>query len=118
MRVDTILGETTIYSRKEALYRAADGLECVYGTTLERIRWQHGGKSRLGIAILMSLSLAGQALHVDELRRSLAVNEGGNDSNIKEVPLIHTLLGSCLGLVTFDCETLTVRLAHTTRMAP
>ena len=118
MRTNAILGETTIYSRREALYRAADGLECVYGTTLERIRQQRGSKSRLGIAILMSLSLAGQALHVDELRRSLAVNEKGNDLNIKRVPSIHTLLGSCLGLVTFDRETSTVRLAHTTGTAP
>ena len=118
LRADTILGETTIYSRREALYRAADGLECVYGTTLERIRRQRGSKSRLGIAVLMSLSHAGQALHVDELRRSLAIDKEGNDLNIKKVPSIHTLLGSCFGLITFDSETSTVRLAHITGTEP
>ena len=95
-----------------------DGLDRVYGTTLQRIRWQRGSKSRLGIAVLMSLSLARRALHIDELRRSLAINEEGNDLNVKKVPSIQTLLGSCLGLAIFDCETSTVRLAHSVSMVP
>ncbi|PWW76179.1 hypothetical protein C7212DRAFT_294634 [Tuber magnatum] len=57
-------------------------------------------------------------MHVDELRHSLTVYEKSHDLNVKTAPSIQTLLSSCLGLVTFDRETSTVRLVHTTGMAP
>ena len=118
LRADAILGETTIYNRREALYKATDGLDGAYSTTLGMIRQQRGSKSKLGIAVLRSLSRAGRALHIDELYNSLAVNQESHDLNIKKVPSIQTRLGSCLGLVTFDRETSTVRLVHSTSIAP
>ncbi|RPA95711.1 hypothetical protein L873DRAFT_1697016 [Choiromyces venosus 120613-1] len=120
LQTDAILGETTIHNRRETLYRVANRLNDVYRTTLERIIQQPGNKQKLGIAVLMFVSLVGRAVHVDELCDAIGLYEGSHDLNtgIKNAPSIETLLGSCLGLVTFDRETSTVRLVHTTSVIP
>jgi len=52
------------------------GLGEAYGATLERIKAQGGGKTKLAMAALMWICHAERALQVDELRHALAVEIG------------------------------------------
>jgi len=110
------LGEPTIYRRREKLNKTADGLGCgdAYSSTIEQIKAQDEGKSRLGVAALMWLSHAERPLSEDELCHALAIELGSKDFNAGNTPLISTLVGYCQGLITVDEETSTVRLIHPT----
>jgi len=94
----------------------ADGLgwEDAYSSTIERVKAQDVGKSRLGVAALMWLSHAERLLRTDELCHALAVEIGSKDFNAGNTPLISTLVGYCQGLITVDEETSSVRLIHPT----
>jgi len=83
-----------------------------YSSTIERVKAQDEGKSRLGMAALMWLSNAERPLSADELCHALAVELGSKDFNAGSAPLISTLVGYCQGLITVDEETSTVRLIH------
>ncbi|RPA88327.1 hypothetical protein L873DRAFT_1586774, partial [Choiromyces venosus 120613-1] len=63
---------------------------------------------------LMWISLAQRPLSVDELCHALAVKVGSVDLDTSTIPSIETLLGCCLGLITVDRESSTVRLIHAT----
>jgi len=58
LNIHAILGESTIHRRREQLSKITDvlGLGGAYCRTIERIKAQGGGKSRLGIAALMWVS--------------------------------------------------------------
>ena len=69
------------------------------------------------MAVLMWISWAERPLSIHELCHALAVRIGPSrsaDLDRKNVPLIQTLLGCCLGLVIVEEETSTVRLLHAT----
>ena len=89
-------------------------LNSVYDQTLERIKDQKGGRSRLGMEVLMWVSHAERPLRIDELCHALAVEMGATDLDLENVPPQDTVLGSCLGLVVVDKETSMVRLIHYT----
>jgi len=93
-----------------------DGLELgdVYSATVERIKAQDEGKSKLGVAALMWVSHAERPLRADELCHALAVELGSKDFSADNAPSISTLVGCCQGLITVDKETSTVRLVHPT----
>jgi len=93
-----------------------DGLELehAYGATIERIKAQDVGKSRLGLAALMWVRHAERPLRADELCHALAIKLGCKDFNADNAPSISTLVGCCQGLITVDKETSTVRLIHPT----
>jgi len=108
--------EPTIYRRRERLNKMTDGPEWgdAYSSTIERVKAQDEGKSRLGMAALMWLSNAERPLSADELCHALAVELGSKDFNAGNAPLISTLVSYCQGLITVDEETSTVRLIHPT----
>ena len=89
-------------------------LNSVYYQTLGRIKDQKGGRSRLGMEVLMWVSHAERRLRIDELCHALAVEMETTDLDLENVPPQDTVLGSCLGLVVVDKETSTVRLIHYT----
>ena len=93
-----------------------DGLELedVYGATIERIKAQDGGKSRLGMTALMWISHAERPQRADELCHALAVELGSTDFNVSNIPSMSTLVSCCQGLITVDKEASTVRLIHFT----
>jgi len=108
--------EPTIYRRRERLNKMTDGPEWgdAYSSTIERVKAQDEGKSRLGMVALMWLSHAERPLSADELCHALAVELGSKDFNAGNAPLISTLVSYCQGLITVDKETSTVRLIHPT----
>ena len=89
-------------------------LDSVYAQTLQRIREQKGGWSRLGMEVLMWVSHAGRPLRIDELCHALAVDMQATDLDPENIRPQDTVLGSCLGLAVVDTETSTVRLIHYT----
>ncbi|RPA88632.1 hypothetical protein L873DRAFT_926059, partial [Choiromyces venosus 120613-1] len=58
LQIDAILGETSIHRRRQKLHQEANGLHEVYAATLDRISRQRGDKPRLGMEVLLWVSLA------------------------------------------------------------
>jgi len=116
LTIDTILQQTTISLRREKLSQMKSnlGFGGAYGATLERIKAQGEGKSRLGMAILMWISHSKRVLQVDEMCHALAVRIGSNDLDSDNIPGISTMLACCQGLVTIEKGTSTIRLIHYT----
>jgi len=85
-----------------------------YEATLGRIRAPGGGKTRLGMAVLMWISHSGRPLKVDEICHALAVRMGSSDLDTNNVPAISTILGCCQGLVIVGKGASTIRLIHFT----
>ena len=90
------------------------GLENVYDQTLQRIREQRSDRSRLGMDALMWVCYSDRPLRIGELCHALAIEMKTSDLDHENIPPQDTVLGSCLGLVTVDKETSTVRLIHYT----
>jgi len=116
LNIHTILEESTIHRRREQLSKITDGLELgdAYCKTIERIKAQGAGKSRLGIAALMWISHAERPLTADELCYALAVEPGSKGFNTGNVPSISTVVSCCQGLIRLDKEASVVRLIHFT----
>ena len=86
----------------------------VYGATLERIKAQKGGRSRLGMGALMWVSNSERPLKDSELCHALGVRMGSTDLDVENVPTIRTLIGCSLGLITVEASSSIVRLVHFT----
>ncbi|RPA92068.1 hypothetical protein L873DRAFT_1711498, partial [Choiromyces venosus 120613-1] len=112
--IDAILGETSIFERREMLHRIPAEFDDAYSMTLERVMKQRDDKAQLGIAALMWISFAERPLHVDELRHAISVEEGATDLNPDNIPSKETLLESCLGLITIDQGAPIIRVVHVT----
>ena len=114
LQIDAILGEVTIGGRRRKLREMTSGLRDAYTATLSRIRGQRGALARYGISALMWISFAERPLLIDELCHALAVEIEPPDFDPEMVPTIETIVASCMGLVTIDYASYTVRLVHAT----
>ena len=116
LAIDAILGEVTISARREKLSEITKGnrLGDVYMTTLERIKAQNGGRSKLGMDALMWVSNSERPLQTRELCHALGVKIESIDLDDENIPEIRTILGSSLGLITVEAYSSTVRLVHVT----
>ena len=100
-----ILGETTRARRQKMLTTVATvgvALSNVYSETLQRIREQNEGLSRLGMQVLMWVSHSQRPLQIQELCHALAVEIGSTDLDLDNAPSVDTVLDSCLELVIID----------------
>ena len=106
----------TIGQRKKKLEEMArgNGLSDAYTTTLTRLKGQKGSKSVLGLKVLMWVLYSERPLRAEELCHALGVEIGSEDLDSNNLPAIRTLLASCLGLVTVEVSSSTVRLVHFT----
>ena len=116
LNIDVILREVTVSTRRERLNEMTKGthLGDVYATTLDRIKIQKGGRSRLGVEALMWVSNSERPLKTSELCHALGVKKGSTDLDPENIPEIRTILASSLGLVTVEPSSDTVRLVHFT----
>ena len=114
--MDTILGEVTIRQRREKLEEMTlgDGLNDVYTATLTRLKAQKGYKSVLGLKVLMWVLYSERPLRTQELCHALGVRIGSADLDPENIPALRTVLSSCLGLVTVEGSSSTIRLVHFT----
>jgi len=116
LNIDTILGEVTIRQRRKKLEEMTqgNGLSDAYTATLTRLRAQKGYKSVLGLKVLIWVLYSERPLGAQELCHALGVEMGSTDLDPENVPALRTLLSSCLGLVTVEASSSTVRLVHFT----
>ena len=116
LSIDAILGEITVHQRRKKLEEMTkgDGLGDACTATLSRIKAQHKSRSRLGMQALMWVTHSERPLRVAELCHALGVEEGSTDLNTQNIPAIGTLLACCLGLITVEKSSSTVRLVHYT----
>jgi len=114
--MDAILGEVTIRQRRKKLNEMThgNGLSDVYTTTLTRLKAQKGYRSVLGLKVLMWVLYSERPLRAQELRDALGVEIGSVDLDPENIPALRTLVASCLGLVTIEASSSTVRLVHFT----
>jgi len=116
LNIDAILGEVTIAQRRKKLEAMArgNGLSDAYTATLRRLKTQKGNKSVLGLKVLMWVLYSERPLRTEELCCALAVEIGSIGLDPNNVPALRTLLSSCLGLVTVEESSSTVRPVHFT----
>ena len=116
LNIDAILGEVTIRHRRKKLEEMArgNGLSEAYTATISRLKAQKGYKSVLGLKVLMWVSYSERPLRGEELCHALGVEIGSADPDPESVPALRTLVASCLGLVTVEASSSTVRLVHFT----
>jgi len=116
LNIEAILGEVTIGRRRKKLDKMTQGhgLSDAYGATLRRLKAQKGYKSVLGMKALMWVLYSERPLRTQELCHALGVEIGSTDLDPGDVPALRTLLASCLGLVTVEVSSSTVRLVHFT----
>jgi len=116
LNIDAILGEVTIRQRRKKLKEMTQGggLSDAYTATLARLKAQKGNKSALGMKVLMWVMYSERPLRTQELCHALGVEIGSADLDPENVPALRVLLASCLGLVTLEASSSTVRLVHFT----
>ena len=116
LNIDAILGEVTIRMRRQKLEEMTlgNGLSDAYTATLTRLKAQKGHKSVLGLKVLMWVVYSERPLRANELSHALGVEIGSTDLDAESVPALRTLVSSCLGLVTVEVSSSTVRLVHFT----
>ena len=116
LNIDAILGEVTIRQRRKKLelMTLGNGLGDAYTATLTRLKTQKGYKSVLGLKVLMWVLYSERPLRAQELCHALGVEIGSTDLDPENVPALRTLVSSCLGLVTVEVPSSTVRLVHFT----
>ena len=116
LNIDAILGEVTIRQRRRKLgeMTQGNGLSDAYTATLSRMKAQKGYKSVIGLKVLMWVLYSERPLRADELCHALGVEVGSTDMDLENIPTLLTLVASCLGLVTVEATSSTVRLVHFT----
>jgi len=116
LHIDAVLGEVTIHQRRKKLKEMVqgNGLSDAYTATLTRMKAQKGNKSVLGIKVLMWVLYSERPLRPRELCHALGVEIGSSDLELENIPALRTLTASCLGLVTIEESSSTVRLVHFT----
>ncbi len=80
--------------------------------TLVRIDRQPTSRRRLGLKTLMWISHSTRPLTVAELSGALTIRSGQTDLNPRYRPAKESIIECCLGLVTADEESSTIRLVH------
>jgi len=116
LHIDAVLGEVTIHQRRKKLKEMVqgNGLSDAYTATLTRMKAQKGNKSVLGLKVLMWVLYSERPLRPQELCHALGVEIGSSDLEPENIPALRTLTASCLGLVTIEASSSTVRLVHFT----
>ena len=116
LNIDEILAEITLHQRRKKLdeMTKGKGLGDAYAATISRMKAQQRTRSKLGMEVLMWISHSERPLHIDELCHALGIEEGSVDLNTQNIPAVETLLICCLGLVTVEKSSSTVRLVHYT----
>ena len=116
LNIEAILGEVTICQRRKKLEEMVrgNGLSGAYTETLTRLKAQKGNRPGLGFQALIWVLSSERPLRAEELCHALGVEIGSTELDPENIPALRTLLASCLGLLTVEASSSTVRLVHFT----
>ncbi|KAL8729051.1 MAG: hypothetical protein Q9166_004968 [cf. Caloplaca sp. 2 TL-2023] len=112
LHVQTILNEPTVGEMEEAVDRLPQTLHATFNETIQRIKRQPEGRSRLALQCLMWISHVKRPLTFTELSDALAIRPGLASVSPRYRPSRKTVLDSCHGLITIDEESQIIRLVH------
>ena len=91
-----------------------NGLSDAYTATITRVKAQKGNRQGLGLQALMWVLFSERPLRAEELCDALGVEIGSAELDLENIPALRTILASCLGLLTVELSSSTVRLVHFT----
>jgi len=116
LNIEAILGGVTISQRRKILQEMArgSGLNDAYTATMTRLKAQKGSRKGLGLQALMWVLCSERPLRAEELCHALGVEIGSAELDPENTPSVRILLVSCLGLLTVEASSSTVRLVHFT----
>ena len=97
---------------EDAVEAMPHDLHQVFYQTLARIQRQPNGRKRLGMKVLLWISHARGSLTVAELSEAMAVRPGDTSLSPRRRPSQNMMIECCLGLVSVDRESSSVRLVH------
>lgn len=112
LQIQAIVTEPTTGEMEDALEAMPNDLHQAFYQTLGRIQSQPDGRKRLGMKILLWLSHAQGSLTVAELSEAMAVKLGNTSLSPRRRPSQNMMIECCLGLVTVDRESASIRLVH------
>ena len=99
---------------EDAIEAMPHDLHQAFYQTLARVQRQPDGRKRLGMKVLQWISHAQSSLTVEELSEALAVKPGNPSLNPRRRPSPNIMIECCMGLVTVDRESSSIRLVHYT----
>ena len=97
---------------EDAIEAMPHDLHQAFYQTIARIKRQPNGRKRLGMNVLLWISHARGSLTVAELSEAMAVQPGHTSLNPRRRPSKDMMIECCLGLVTVDRESSSIRLVH------
>lgn len=97
---------------EDAIEAMPHDLHQAFYQTLARIQRQPDGRKRLGMNVLLWISHAQGSLTVAELSEAMAVKPGDMSLNPRRRPSQNVMIECCMGLVTIDRESSSIRLVH------
>ncbi|KAJ3578051.1 hypothetical protein NPX13_g2512 [Xylaria arbuscula] len=112
LQLSTISRSTTRASALKKLERLPTTLGDSYDRTLDRVEGQDLERRTLAYHVFQWLTYAKRALTVTELQYAISVEEGQSGINADAMPPEEIITQVCMGLVTVDQGTRSVRLIH------
>ncbi|CAD6591949.1 MAG: hypothetical protein ASARMPREDX12_005515 [Alectoria sarmentosa] len=112
LQIQSIVNEPTIGEMEDAIEAMPHDLHQAFYQTLARIQRQPDGRKRLAMNVLLWISYAHGSLTVAELREAMAVKPGNTSLDPRRRPSQNMMIDCCMGLVTVDRESSSIRLVH------
>lgn len=112
LQIQSIINGPTAGDMEDAIEARPHDLHQAFYQTIARIQRQPDGRKRLGMSVLLWISHARGSLTVAELSEAMAVKPGNTSLNPRRRPSQHMMVECCMGLVTVDPESSSIRLVH------
>ena len=112
LQIQVILEQTSRSETRQAIRSLPREVNAAFDATLDRIKKQPRNRVRLALATLAWISHARRPLRIEELRHALAVTPGDTELDMDNLRPVQFMITCCLGFVTVDQASATVRLVH------
>ena len=114
LHLDSVAKSTSLGALKSSLHRLPKQLNATYDDAMLRITDQDEEYANLAKSVLMLVVHAWRPFIIDELQEALAArathtNQGVDDDHVVDQDY---MINSCMGLITLDKETNTIRMVH------
>ena len=114
LQIQSVLDQTTKTKIRQALVGMSTEVDAMFDQTVARIKQQSLCRAELALKSLMWTSHARRPLYFEESREALAIDAEDESLDEENMPLSKHIINSCLGLVSIDEQSYTIRLVHLT----
>ncbi|KAL8868725.1 MAG: hypothetical protein Q9174_004797 [Haloplaca sp. 1 TL-2023] len=114
LHLDSVANSKSIGALNASLQRLPKQLNATYEDAMLRVTEQDEDSAKLAMDVLKAVVHAWRPFSLDALQQALAANETDSDEGVDATYVIdqHYIINSCMGLITLDPETNTVRIVH------